>query len=64
VSSRKTTPSHLPSFLLPCPSCGNRVVIRTVTRVPVDSKSRGEDLDDITYSCEQCGMTLTRTVRA
>jgi hypothetical protein len=35
-----------------------------VTRVPVDSKSRGEDLDDITYSCEQCGMTLTRTVRA
>jgi hypothetical protein len=40
------------------------MVIRIVTRVPVDNKGEGDDLDDITYSCEQCGTTLIRTVPA
>jgi DNA-directed RNA polymerase subunit RPC12/RpoP len=66
VSSRPIIPSHLPSFLLPCPHCGNRMVVKAVTPVPVDSGSESEssDLDDITYACVQCGTTLTRTVCA
>jgi DNA-directed RNA polymerase subunit RPC12/RpoP len=64
VSSRPIVPSHLPSFLLPCPHCSNRMVVKAVTPVPVDGSSGGSDLDDITYACVQCGTTLTRTVRA
>ena len=60
VSSRTIMPSHLPSFLLPCPHCSNRMVVKAVTPVP----GEGSDLDDITYACVQCGTTLTRTVRA
>ena len=60
-------PSHLPSFLLPCPQCGNRMVVRSVTPVPVDLVPADDiaatsPLDDITYGCVQCGTTLTRTV--
>lgn len=63
VSSRTINPSHLPSFLLPCPHCSNRMAVKAVTPVPADG---GDDsnLDDITYGCVQCGTTLTRTVRA
>jgi DNA-directed RNA polymerase subunit RPC12/RpoP len=64
VSSRPIIPSHLPSFLLPCPHCGNRMVVKAVTPVPVDGSEDRSDLDDITYGCVQCGTTLTRTVRA
>jgi predicted RNA-binding Zn-ribbon protein involved in translation (DUF1610 family) len=65
VSVKNIIPSHLPSFLLPCPHCGNRMVVRTVTPVPLDGGTAGsDDLDDITYGCVQCGTTMTRTVRS
>ena len=65
VSSRPINPSHLPSFLLPCPHCGKRMIVKAVT--PVTADGGGDEcsnLDDITYGCVQCGTTLTRTVRA
>jgi hypothetical protein len=41
------------------------MVVKTVTPVPVDDGGDGRSgLDDITYGCVQCGITLTRTVRA
>jgi hypothetical protein len=65
VSSRSIIPSHLPSFLLPCPQCGSRMVVKAVTPVPVDDGSNARSgLDDITYGCVQCSVTLIRTVRA
>lgn len=57
-------PSALPSFLLPCPECAHRMVIEAVTPVPVEGSNESSGLDDITYGCEACGTTLTRTVRA
>jgi hypothetical protein len=62
VPFKDVTPSRLPSFLLPCPHCGHRMVIMAVTPARfagVDSN----DLEDITHGCVQCGTTLTRTVR-
>jgi DNA-directed RNA polymerase subunit RPC12/RpoP len=67
VSVKNIIPSHLPSFLLPCPHCGHRMVVRAVTPVPLpvplDGDAESSDLDDITYGCVQCGTTMTRTVR-
>ena len=40
------------------------MVVKAVTPVPVDGSDACGDLDDITYGCVQCDMTLTRTVRA
>jgi predicted RNA-binding Zn-ribbon protein involved in translation (DUF1610 family) len=64
VSVKNIVPSHLPSFLLPCPQCGNRMVVRAVTPVPLENDTASSDLDDITYGCVQCGTTMTRTVRS
>jgi predicted RNA-binding Zn-ribbon protein involved in translation (DUF1610 family) len=64
VSVKNIVPSHLPSFLLPCPQCGNRMVVRAVTPLPFEGNAEGSNLDDITYGCVQCGTTLTRTVRS
>jgi hypothetical protein len=64
VSVKNIVPSHLPSFLLPCPHCGNRMVVRAVTPLPFEGGAECSDLDDITYGCVQCGTTLTRTVRS
>jgi hypothetical protein len=55
-------PSHLPTFLLPCPHCGERMAITAVA--PVQSGGKAGDLDDVTHGCRQCGTTLTRTVRS
>jgi len=63
VSFKNIVPSHLPSFLLPCPDCGNRLVVRAVVPVPFEGGTKGSNLDDITYGCVQCSATLTRTVR-
>ena len=64
VSVKNIVPSHLPSFLLPCPRCSNRMIVRSVTPVPVEGSAECSNLDDITYGCAQCGTTLTRTVRS
>jgi len=64
VSDKNIIPSHLPSFLLPCPRCGNRMVVRAVTPLPADGDAACSTLDDITYGCVQCDITLTRTVRS
>lgn len=64
MSVKNIVTSHLPSFLLPCPQCGNRMVVRSVTPVPVDGSAVCGDLDDINYGCVRCGTTMTRTVRS
>ena len=64
VAFKNIVPSHLPSFLLPCPRCGNRMIVRSVMPVPADGSTEGSNLDDITYGCVQCNTTLTRTVRS
>lgn len=64
VSLKNIAPSSLPSFLLPCPHCGNRMVIREVAPVFFEDGSERSNLDDITYACVQCDTTLTRTVRS
>jgi DNA-directed RNA polymerase subunit RPC12/RpoP len=64
MSDKNIIPSHLPSFLLPCPHCGNRMVVKAVTPVPLDGDAARSTLDDITYGCIQCDTTLTRTVRS
>jgi hypothetical protein len=59
-----TSLSRLPSFLLPCQHCGNRMEITTVVPAwgPDDVKA-SDDLEDVIHACMQCGTTLTRTVR-
>ena len=56
-------PSHLPSFLLPCPHCGHRMAITAVAPVRPSDSAESSNLEDITHGCVQCGTTLTRTVR-
>jgi len=63
VSFKGVAPSHLPSFLLPCPHCGHRMAITAVTPARFAGSVGSNDLEDITHSCVQCGTTLTRTVR-
>ena len=60
---KDVTPSRLPSFLLPCPHCGHRMVIMAVTPARFAGSVDSNDLEDITHGCVQCGTTLTRTVR-
>jgi hypothetical protein len=60
-------PSRLPTFLLPCPHCGQRMAITAVTPAQCDNGEEAaglsNDLEDVTHGCLQCGTTLTRTVR-
>lgn len=49
--------SRLPSFLLPCPHCADRMVLKSVEHLPA------ADLEDITYGCQQCGTELVRTIK-
>ena len=57
------TPSHLPSFLLPCQHCKNRMVITAVAPALYANGAASNDLEDITHTCVQCGTTLIRTIR-
>ena len=63
MSFKGAAPSHLPSFLLPCPHCGHRMAITSVTPAQFSGSVESHDLEDITHGCVQCGTTLTRTVR-
>ena len=40
------------------------MVVRAVTPLPADGDAACSTLDDITYGCVQCDITLTRTVRS
>jgi len=60
---KDVTPSRLPSFLLPCPHCGHRMIITAVAPARFASGVESNHLEDITHGCVQCGTTLVRTVR-
>jgi hypothetical protein len=55
------TASHLPSFLLPCPHCGNRMAITAVAPAQYANGAESDDLEDVTHACVQCGTTLIST---
>jgi predicted RNA-binding Zn-ribbon protein involved in translation (DUF1610 family) len=57
------TPSQLPSFLLPCPQCGNRMAITDVTPARYANGAESNDLEDVTHTCVQCGAALISTRR-
>jgi hypothetical protein len=63
VQNLNVASSRLPSFLLPCPHCGDRMVITAVTPARFASGVESNDLEDVTHSCVQCGTSLTRTIR-
>ena len=63
MDRKNVNPSYLPSFLLPCPHCGHRMIIVTVKPARLEGGSAANDLEDVTHGCEQCGATLTRMVR-
>jgi DNA-directed RNA polymerase subunit RPC12/RpoP len=57
------TPSLLPSFLLPCPLCGSRLAIAKVAAPRYIDGDDFNDLEDVTYTCVQCGTALITTRR-
>jgi hypothetical protein len=50
-------PSYLPSMLLPCPSCGGRITIKSAEPDAID-----KDLQNITHQCAHCSTQLIRTI--
>jgi len=57
-------PSHLPSLILPCPHCGQRMAITNIEPAPLAYGAACGDLEDITHTCAQCSTTLIRTMRS
>jgi predicted RNA-binding Zn-ribbon protein involved in translation (DUF1610 family) len=51
-------PSHLQSFLIPCPHCGHRMAVTSVAPARDDDGAESSDLEDVTHGCVQCGTTL------
>jgi hypothetical protein len=62
MDRKDVSPSRLPTFLLPCPHCGQRMSITGVAPAQFDGTDTN-DLEDVTHGCAQCGTTLIRTVR-
>jgi predicted RNA-binding Zn-ribbon protein involved in translation (DUF1610 family) len=58
---KDVTASHLPSFLLPCPHCGNRMAITAIAPAQYADGAESDDLEDVTHACVQCGTTLIST---
>jgi hypothetical protein len=63
VHHENVIPSHLPSMLLPCLYCGNRMAITASAPALYENGTGSNDLEDITHTCVQCGMTLISTRR-
>jgi hypothetical protein len=57
MERRPPRTSYLPSFLIPCPYCGGRMTV-----ISISSTMFAADLEDITHGCKHCGTELTRTV--
>jgi predicted RNA-binding Zn-ribbon protein involved in translation (DUF1610 family) len=57
--TRPVAASGLPTFMMPCPHCGQRMSVKSVTPTLF-----APELDDITHACDQCGSELVRTVKA
>ena len=51
-----TSPSQLPSLIMPCPVCTGRLVFRTIKATKPPS-----DLEDSIYACERCETQVIRT---
>jgi hypothetical protein len=64
VSYINVAPSHLPSFLLPCPHCGHRMAITAVPPALYANGAASNDLEDVTHTCVQCGTTQISTRRS
>jgi hypothetical protein len=64
MCSPEIAPSHLPSLILPCPSCGRRMAIVGMEPAPLPSGRASNDLKDVTHGCSRCGALVIRTVRA
>jgi hypothetical protein len=58
MNRRTVTESRLPGLILPCPTCGGRLVIRTL-----EPTFYSDDIKDVTHGCDQCGAELTRMIR-
>ena len=52
------------SFLLPCPLCGHRMAITSVTPLAFADHGELADLEDVTHSCVPCGAAVIRTIRS
>jgi predicted RNA-binding Zn-ribbon protein involved in translation (DUF1610 family) len=63
MQDKSVTLSRLPTFLLPCPHCGHRMVITAIEPARLDSGARSDDTEDVTHTCVQCGTMLTRMIR-
>ena len=55
---------ELPSLLLPCPLCGHRMAITSVTPLAFADHGDSADLEDVTHSCVPCGTAVIRTVQS
>jgi hypothetical protein len=47
---KDVTPSHLPSFLLPCPHCGSRLAITAIAPARLGNSAASNDLEDVTHT--------------
>jgi hypothetical protein len=62
IAMREVSPSRLPSLLVPCPLCVQRMVITAIEPALLASGARSKDHEDVTHGCEQCGTTIVRTI--
>jgi hypothetical protein len=64
MGRKDVTSSGLPSLLLPCPLCGHRMAITSVTPLGFAEEGESADFDDVTHTCVKCGTAVIRTIRS